>query len=133
MSYKRKITTITVKFDGDYDGLEVVMKALKIKTFKTLIPLMTKFDGVDDTDADAVLELADKVAQIISEYAVSWNMVDDDENPVPLSELPDEEIALILGLFQGWTQGMSGTDADLGKDLTSGETSPMPSLQMELL
>jgi len=42
MSYKRKITTVTVKFDGDYDGLEVVMKALKIKTFKTLIPLMTK-------------------------------------------------------------------------------------------
>jgi|SRR5882757_496796 len=133
MSYKRKITTVTVKFDGDYDGLEVVMKALKIKTFKTLIPLMTKFDKIDDNDTEAVLELADKIAEIISEYAVSWNMVDDDENDVPLSELPDEEIALILGLFQGWTQGMSGADEDLGKDLTSGEISPMPSLQMELL
>lgn len=132
MSYKRKSNTVTVKFDGDYEGLEIVMKALKIKTFKTLIPLMTKFEKVDDNDAAAVLELADTVSSVILEHAISWNM-EDDNGPVPLEELGEEDIALILGLFTGWTQSMSGVDTDLGKDLTSGETFPMPSIVMETL
>lgn len=132
MSYKRKENTVTVKFDGDYEGLEIVMKSLKIKTFKTLIPLMTKFEKVDENDANAVLELADTISSVILEHAISWNM-EDDNGPVPLEELGDEDIALILGLFTGWTQSMSGVDQDLGKDSTSGETSPMPQIVMEML
>ncbi len=133
MSYKRKITTVTVKFDGDYEGLEVVMKSLKIKTFRQLIPLMTKFENLDETDTTAVMDLADQLTAVINEYAVSWNMIDDDDNPVPLEELGEEDLPLIMGLFAGWTQGMAGVDTDLGKDLTSGETSPMPSIEMETL
>jgi len=133
MSYKRKAATVTVKFSGDYEGLEVVMKALKIKTFRQLIPVMTKFENVDENDPTAMIDLTDELSGIINEYAVSWNMVDDDDNPVPLSELAEEDVNLVMGLFAGWTQGMAGVDQDLGKDLTSGETSPTPSLQMELL
>lgn len=132
MSYKRKPKNIVIKVEGDYEGLEIVMKSLTVKDFREILPVLTKAEHVDETNLSAIQDLVDSMTDILVKRILSWNMEDDD-GPVPTSEIANEEIALIMAVFQGWTAGMTGVDKELGKDLTSGETSPMPSLQMEML
>jgi hypothetical protein len=132
-AFKRKSTTVTVQLTGDYEGLEVTLKALTIGDFREILPVLTKAEEVEDSnDLTLIQTLVDDMVGILVKRIVSWNM-EDDNGPVPVTEIADEEIPLIMGIFQGWTQAMTGVDKELGKDSVSGETSPMPSIVMETL
>ncbi len=132
-TFKRKSSTVTVQLTGDYEGLEVTLKALTIGDFREILPVLTKAEEVEDSnDLSLIQALVDDMVGILVKRIVSWNM-EDDNGPVPTTEIADEEIPLIMGIFQGWTQAMTGVDKELGKDSVSGETSPMPSIVMETL
>lgn len=131
--FKRKPSIVTVEVTGAYEGLEVNLKALTIGDFREILPVLTKVEEVEDSnDLSLIQALVDDMVGILVKRIVSWNM-EDDNGPVPTTEIADEEIPLIMAIFQGWTQAMTGVDPELGKDLVSGETSPMPSIVMETL
>ncbi len=132
-AFKRKPNIITVVLTGDYEGLEVNLKALTIGDFREILPILTKAEEVENSnDLHDIQQLVDDMVGILVKRITSWNM-EDDEGPVPTTEIANEEIPLIMGIFQGWTQAMTGVDKELGKDSVSGETSPMPSIVMETL
>lgn len=131
--FKRKPSIITVAITGDYEGLEVDLKALTIGDFREILPVLTKAEEAEDSnDLTAMQTLVDDMVNILVKRIVSWNM-EDDNGPVPTTEIANEEIPLIMAIFQGWTEAMTGVDKELGKDSVSGETSPMPSIVMETL
>jgi len=132
MSYKRKVNTTTIKVEGeDYEGLEIVVKSLTIKDFRTLLPLVKKAESFDDDhmDLDLLDSLLTEMGEAILSFVISWNM-EDDNGPVPVSEIVNEELPLLMAVFGGLTQSMSGVSPELGKDSTSGETFPMLPMQM---
>lgn len=135
-AFKRKSSIVNIVLTGDYEGLEVNMKALTIGDFRKLLPIMAKAEEFGDTpsveDLEAFGTLVDDVVGILKDYIVSWNMEDDD-GPVPTTEIANEDIHVIMGVFQGWASSMSGVSPELGKDLSDGVTSPMPSIVMETL
>lgn len=132
-AFKRKSSIVNIVLTGDYEGLEVSLKALTIGDFREILPVLTKAEEVEDSnDLSLIQALVDDMVNILVKRIVSWNM-EDDNGPVPTTEIADEEIPLIMGIFQGWTQAMTGVDQDLGKDLSDGVTSPMPSIVMETL
>lgn len=131
--FKRKPSIITVAIAGEYEGLEVDLKALTIGDFREILPVLTKAEEAEDSnDLKAMQAYVDDMVDILVKRIVSWNM-EDDNGPVPTTEIANEEIPLIIAIFQGWTEAMTGVDMELGKDSVSGETSPMPSIKMETL
>lgn len=132
MSYKRKVKTTTIKVEGeDYEGLEIVVKSLTIKDFRTLLPLVKKAESFDEDkpDLDLLDSLLTEMGQAILAFTVSWNM-EDDNGPVPIEELANEDMSLIMAVFGGLTQTMGGVSPELGKDSPSGETFPMLPMTM---
>ncbi len=132
-TFKRKLNTITINVAGeDYEGLQIVMRKLKISDYAKLIPLINKAENADDTKLDEVQELMEGIGGTLADFIVSWNM-EDENGPVPVAEIAGEDLELVFNVFQGWIQGQVSVEAELGKDSRSGETSPMPNLVMEAL
>lgn len=132
-TFKRKLNTITINVAGeDYEGLQIVMRKLKISDYANLIPLINKADSADETNLEEIQGLMEGIGNTLADFIVSWNMEDED-GPVPVSEIAKEDLELVFNVFQGWIQGQVGVEAELGKDSRSGETSPMPNLVMEAL
>lgn len=134
-TFKRKQSTITINVAGeDYEGLQIVLRKLKISDYAKLIPLINQAENADETntDLDDIQGLMEGIGNTLADFIVSWNM-EDENGPVPVEEIAGEELELVFNVFQGWIQAQVGVDAELGKDSRSGETSPMPNLVMEAL
>lgn len=74
--YKRDKPVYQLRFaDEQFDGLEVVAKSLPLGEFFALQRLQA--DAANDADA------AEQVVRKLSDVLVSWNLLDDDDEPVP--------------------------------------------------
>lgn len=136
MGFKRKKPTIVeMTFDGDYEGLEINFKVPSINQYLELLKCSGKLDQAEkDGNADAVEEGVDELARVLVSLFDSWNMTDDDDNPIELTkeELKNEELKFLMTVTDALANVMTDADSDLEKESTSGETS-LTSLTMEAL
>lgn len=128
MGHRRVPTIHTLdKIEGE-EGLIVRLKGLRIGKLRGLIKIM-------ESDEQGLSDMLDELTETMAAAAVSWNLEDEDGNPVEFDRDGIEELELdqLMGIVNAWTGAMTSVDDELGKDSTSGEKFPVPPLTMEAL
>ncbi|MDX3515875.1 hypothetical protein PV755_44460 [Streptomyces caniscabiei] len=123
MGFREPDSTITVRFKpGEpYHGLEATLHSLSIDEYATG---MAWYDGDGWGDGETI----DRFYKAL----ISWNLTDEKDQPIPVSEARSRDQRLIRVLNRAWLQAMVGIhDADpLPENSPSGETSPAPPIPM---
>ena len=116
-----------LEFDGELEGLHVRAKSIKFGKVRQLIALM------DEEDKD--VEVMDRIAKELAENIVSWDFLDENEQPIPVSveAIDDLEFDEVIAITNKWLDQMTGPSKELGKDSNSGESFPGRPLTMEAL
>lgn len=126
--YKREKPLYKLVFeDEQFDGLEIMAKSLPLGEFLELQKLQAR--AVDDPDA------GEQVIRRLSDVLVSWNLEDDDGQPVPATfdGLASQDFPFVLAIFQAWQEAVSSVPNRSPGGSNGGGTSPELSLPMEAL
>lgn len=127
MGYRRVPTIYTLDKVRGEEGLIVRLKAIKIGKMRKLMQLTSS----DDTANEGLAQILD----LLQEALVSWNLEDEQGQPVPATPegVEDQESELILRIVETWMDQMTGVTPELGKDSSSGASFPGRPLTMEAL
>lgn len=116
-----------LEFEGDLEGLHVRAKSIKFGKVRQLIALM------DEEDKD--VEVMDQIANMLAQNIVSWDFLDEDEQPIEVSleAIDDLEFDEVIAITNKWLDQMTGPSKELGKDSNSGASFPGRPVTMEAL
>jgi hypothetical protein len=127
MGYKRKAKVYKLSFqDEEYDGLIVRIER----------PILRDYYGLFSRDSEIpFVERETAIVEIVVKYLVEWNLLDDDDVPVPitLEGILSTDPELMAEVVHQWIRAIGGVNEDLGKDSTSGERAMEASLPMDEL
>lgn len=129
MSFKKKIYKLKWEEGHTYHGLEIRVKGLSFADLTALQSLA----GV--ADQEVTDEVMDPILQIFTDKIVSWNYVDEDDNPVPVTfeEVKGLDVGAVMSALAQWQEATAGITESLKKGFNSGETSLEASIPMESL
>lgn len=123
----------------DLHGLEIRAKSVPLAQFLKIYNL-TKDVKSDD---DISLEDMEQLFEMFSEVLVSWNLEEPGtrgkKKPVPATKsgLYSQDLSFVMTVITQWVAVAAGVSddegGDLGKDSTSGTTSPEASLELATL
>ena len=129
--FKPKRTLYKLDFAGtDLDGLEVTARKTSLAGLLELAEIGAKVAELQQLDerADApqAAEMLRELFAPFSRIIVGWNVLDDDDQPVPasLDGLLSQELDFILSLLTSYVSAMSQAPPPLPPGSESGETSP---------
>lgn len=118
--YKRKKENITFNFGPNHDlyGLEVTARPATLTAFLEILHLS------QDSDKHAFLRVS-KLADLLGAELLRWNLIDEDDKPVPCTPemLRDQDPAFVLGLGTAWIEAVQGVPAPLGRGSSGGDQS----------
>jgi hypothetical protein len=125
VGFREPESTVTIRFkEGHkYHGLEATALSLTIDEYAT---------GLGWYDSDATWSDGETIDRFYKSL-VSWNLTDDNDQPIPVGKARGRDQQLIRALNKAWIQILVGGvhDADpLSDSSTSGETSPAPVIPM---
>lgn len=125
MGYRKIPKIYTLVLDGDLEGLIVRMKGLKLGQMRSLLAIM------DDEDSRTL----DELPKFLARHIVSWNLEDEQGQPIPADEsgLNELEVEEVLTLSNKWMDELTGVKEDLGKGSPSGDQFPGQPVTMEAL
>lgn len=141
MGYKRdKLLKLTFEEGHELHGLEVYIKPAKLK----LITALSKIDKTKDSLNDLICEACQKeeydnctggILESFANYLQSWNLEDDDDNPVPtdLVSILDQDIVMVMHLMDAWAEATGSIPENLSRKLSNGAASPEQSELTALL
>ena len=123
MGSRREATEYDLKFP-DLNDLEVRIRSLPLKDFFAVQRMQAT--------ADSDLATSEALIRKVSESVVSWNREDAEGKPITpdFDGLCEEELPVILQIFQAWVGAMSTVPNQSPANSASTETSPDASLQM---
>lgn len=138
MGYKVKRPVYKVVFEEghEYHGVEVKLRGVGMGRLLKLGKMVSK---VDTDDIDAMISLLEEdFFREVAASLISWNLEDENDEPIPATyeSLVDDDLlppGLILTVVKRWVDTMGNVDDSLGKDSTSGKTSPEVPIPMETL
>lgn len=123
MGFREPDSTITVRFkpDNPYHGLEATLHSMTIDEYATALG----WDGGDGDNQGATLERFYKAL-------ISWNLTDQHDQPIPISEVRTRDKRMVLALNNAWVETLTGVHSNdpLPDSSTSGENSPAPAIPM---
>lgn len=127
--FKAKRKIYRLKFaDEDLAGLEIMARSVSLGQLLEL----SSSEGVGKVDkADA--EQTKGMFELFASSLVSWNLVEEDETPVPTTYegLLTQDTEFVMAIISAWSEAISGVAAPLAAASNSGETSPEVSIPME--
>lgn len=132
MGFVPPTTVYKLQFEDDYAGLEVRMRASKLRML---------FDAQDLLDLDPSsmnpeeAKRAAEVFQIIADHLVSWNVETAKGKKVPATfqGLLDQEMPMVARIFAEWQKAMVAVPGPLSQPSRSGRAPDLSSLPMETL
>lgn len=123
MGFREPDSTITVRFKpGDpYHGLEATLHSMTIDEYAQAL-------GWDGSDGDG----QGKTLERFYKALIDWNLTDQHDQPIPVSEARNRDKRLIMALNNAWVDSLTGvhTGDPLSEPSNSGETSPAPAIPM---
>ncbi|MFC9821371.1 hypothetical protein ACFWG6_30825 [Streptomyces erythrochromogenes] len=127
MGYKPKQKIYNLNFEGtDFEGLQVSIRALNTGQYIDLFQAKTEAESGGE---------ANDLLQMMASRLVSWNVEDDNDQPVPatLDGIKTQDLDLNLAIVNAWTTAMAGVSAPLEQSSTDGGSSLEGSIPMEIL
>lgn len=106
--YKRERRTYVMEFtDPEYEGLEVKVRSIPIRNLQHLLSL-----DPESTDMKVRAESINQMMCAFAEALVSWNMTDEDGNPIPttLEYIESEDVDFIMTCISEWMKAVSQVD-----------------------
>lgn len=128
MGYKVNHKVFKLKFEDDeYEGLEVRAKSTSVGKFMRLVNIVEK----DEATSEDVQELFEGFAKVL----VSWNVEDDDDNPVPTTTegLYSLDMDFVLPILRAWAGAIASVSPPLPPSSNNGRSSAEASLPMATL
>lgn len=126
MGFKR--STLVLEFaDPEFDGLVVSAKRLSVGQ-------ALEMDRLAATMGDnSVHENVEQFIKYLADGIISWNLEDDDDNPIPhtYESLMQQDLPLIMAIGSAWRMTATSVPAPLAGDSESGDQSLAESLPME--
>lgn len=125
MGFREPESTVTIRYkEGHkYHGLEATLRSLPISEYAAGLG----WYGDDQEWSDG------ETLERFYRSLISWNLTDDQDQPIPVSEARHRDQRLIRDLNKAWLQLLIGGihDADpLVEASTSGDNSPAPAIPM---
>ncbi len=123
MGYRKVPNILTLAEIKDYDGLIVRMKSISYGKVRRLMSL-----GDDD-------EGAEEMAAAFAEHLVSWNLEDENDEPVPATAegVDAQDFEFVMDIIETWLDQVTGPSEKLGKGSENGVTFPGAPVTMEAL
>jgi hypothetical protein len=123
MGYKRKLYVLKWPDGHELAGLEVTTKGLPVKKLFELVQLSGQLTG--EGDVAAKVTVADELFMGFAERLVSWNLEDDDGNPVPadLIGVTDQDFNFMVGVIMTWMDEVASVDIPLPQPSPPGGSS----------
>lgn len=116
MAFKRKRKVYVLDFDGtEYEGLEVKVGGLTTGEYLELVGLSAPGnDGTGETE---------KMLQFFSAHLRSWNLLDEDDVPVPTTfdGVKTNDLTMNMFIVGAWTDALASVPEKTGKESTSGD------------
>lgn len=134
--FKRKNTLYRLQFeDPDLEGLEVLMKGLSFDRIESLIGLMGGLEdlqGAGDEIKPEQISVLKRFFQIVARGLHSWNLDDDDDQPVPATYegVAAQELTFLMEIAAGWLQAVTQAPPPLPGASPNGATTPAASLSL---
>lgn len=134
MGYKYSPKVQRIRFDETHEfaGLEMTVRSMPMGKFLRLLK-MAEMRSQTPTAED--LEQTNDFFNLFGQNLVSWNMTDEEDNPVPAT--PDGVATLdfpfVTRLVMEYIDAVAGVATPLGGNSNSGATSQAPSIPMEAL
>lgn len=127
MGYKPQKTVYNLQFEGKFDGLEVRAKGVSTGQ---LIDIVEKAQNLDEENLGQIKDLLVSVSEVL----ISWNVEDDNDDPVPcdFDGLMSQDLSMVMAVINGWAGAIAKVDDELGKGSTSGGNSQTLNLPMEV-
>lgn len=125
--YKRERRIYILEFtDPQYQGLEVKVRSIPIREWKHLMTLDSESD-----DTETRVSSIQQMMYSFSEALVSWNMEDDQGNPLPttLEYLESEDADFVMSLIMQWMKAIAWVDDSSPLDSDSQPGQPTPEVQ----
>lgn len=128
MGYRKVPVIYTLEIGGDYKGLIVRVKSIKIGEMRRMLRLI-------DSEEENTTEVLDNMVTLISKGLVSWNLQEEDGEPTPATaeEVDNLDFKMLEAILNEWLDQVSGPDDELGKDSSSGSQFPGLPPTMEAL
>lgn len=125
--FKRERNLYQLNFEGtDLDGFEVVMKGVSLERFIDI----TKIASALETPEGRTPENIEAQFTVLSDLLVSWNLDDDDDQPVPATYdgLKQQDFSDVQRIMLGYMTAISSVPKASSDDSPSGATSEEASL-----
>jgi hypothetical protein len=132
--YKPVRTVFVLSFeDPDLEGCEVRCKRVSLGRLKELLVLLEQANAFKDDDlvagsdsAEEAIALLEKLYSGFAEGLIGWNVLSDDDKPVPptVAGMLSQDLWFMLKLIEAYLTGMMQAPSSLGKDSPSGAPSP---------
>lgn len=122
MGYTPKLRVLSLDFsDTEYPEIEIKALSATLREWHSLTP------GVPMEDDEVVSLLVKKITH--------WNLVDEDDNPLPISieSFDTFDFELIRTIFVQYQLAIRGIPSELGKESTDGENPIVDSIPMETM
>lgn len=130
--FRRERKLYQLNFEGtDLDGLEVIMKGVSLERFIAFSRVAAELESADGR----TIENIEAQFQFLAEALVSWNLDDEDGDPVPATYegLKEQDISDVNAIMVGYMQAISSVPKALNSDSPSGGISEEQSLGLASL
>lgn len=120
--FKRERKLYQLQFETeDMDGFECIAAGMSLERFIAFNALQEQVQSAEARESEA----GERLYGMFAAQLVSWNLDDDDDEPVPCTYegLKAQDVEFVNMLLQAWAKAIAGVPDDLGKDSGSGETS----------
>jgi hypothetical protein len=125
MGFKR--STLVLEFaDPEFDGLEVRCRRMS----------MGQALDIDELIGGKITrERISALVKMIADGVLSWNLLDDNDVPVPatVEGLMEQDPVFVLGLARAWLKTATDIPSPLESSSVGGDTSLVESIPMESL
>lgn len=128
--YRRKARLFNLAFAPDHPlhGLEVTARSVSMRDLLAVMELASLAGASLRDQAVGVGRLTEKLAELI----VSWNLEDEDGNPVPATAegVQGQDMDFVLALCESWIDAVAGVPAPLPQPSEDGAPSLEASIPM---
>jgi hypothetical protein len=126
MGFQRKPYRLVWPEESRWSGLEVVLRGMTIAELEEIAALKEKVS--DTSNLQQIMPLLD----VLERALIEWNLEDERGEPIPTSDLREQDMAMIMVIIAEWTQVVGDVPAPLSPPSPVGEKFPVDLMPMEI-